>query len=69
VTDTGAGLGVDTDSPLRSAAATSARSRVPDAPKLSIPSARLYSRWSRCSQVKPMPPSDWIAASQTATAL
>ena len=49
--------------------ATSALSLVPDVPKLSIPSARLYRRCSSCSHVKPMPPSTWIAVSHTATAL
>ena len=66
---TGVGLALDAASCSISEAAISARRRVPEAPKLSMPSARLYSRWSRCSQVKPMPPSDWIAVSQTMTAL
>ena len=68
--DTGSGVSVaGAPSPESSDAAISARSRVPDAPKLSIASARLYRRCSRCSQVKPIPPSDWIALSQTQTAL
>ena len=65
MTVTGAGLSLDAFSSSMSDAAISARSLVPDAPKLSMPSARLYSRCSRCSQVKPMPPSDWIPVSQT----